>query len=82
MLKEHTISLNSGDTLVFYTDGFTEAMNPVQEEFGEERFIQLISKNREQTAQDLIKLLVNSVEKFTLDAPQHDDMTVVVIKIL
>jgi serine phosphatase RsbU (regulator of sigma subunit) len=82
MLKEHTIDLTSGDTLVFYTDGFTEAMNSVQEEFGEERFIDLISSNRNLSAQKLIEILVNSVKDFSGEAPQHDDMTVVIIKIV
>ena len=82
MLQEQTINLASGDTLVFYTDGFTEAMNPVQEEFGEERFVDLISSNRNMSAQGLIEILVKTVEDFSEGAPQHDDMTVVVIKIL
>jgi serine phosphatase RsbU (regulator of sigma subunit) len=82
MLQEQTINLASGDTLVFYTDGFTEAMNPVQEEFGEERFVELISLNRNKSAQGLIEVLVKTVEDFSEGAPQHDDMTVVVIKIL
>ncbi len=82
MLQERTINLASGDTLVFYTDGFTEAMNPVQEEFGEERFVELISLNRNKSAQGLIEVLVKTVEDFSEGAPQHDDMTVVVIKIL
>jgi hypothetical protein len=81
MLHEQTINLASGDTLVFYTDGFTEAMNSVQEEYGEERFVKLISANRSMSAQELIDIMVKSVKEFSEDAPQHDDMTVVVIKI-
>jgi sigma-B regulation protein RsbU (phosphoserine phosphatase) len=82
MLKEQTIKLSPGDTLVFYTDGFTEAMNLFQDEYGEERFISLISSNRNLSAQGLIDVLVKSIEDFSKEAPQHDDMTVVVIKIL
>jgi sigma-B regulation protein RsbU (phosphoserine phosphatase) len=81
-LKEQTIKLREGDTLVFYTDGFTEAMNPNLEEFGEPAFIDLISKNRDKSARELINLLVGSVKTFSKDTPQHDDMTVVIIKIL
>ena len=81
MLQEQTIILESGDTLVFYTDGFTEAMNSIQEEYGEERFVKLISANRSMSAQELINILVKSVKEFSGDAPQHDDMTVVVIKV-
>jgi serine phosphatase RsbU (regulator of sigma subunit) len=82
MLKEQTINLSSGDTLVFYTDGFTEAMNSVKQEYGEERFVELISSNRNLSAQDLIEILVKSVKDFSEEAPQHDDMTVVIIKIV
>jgi serine phosphatase RsbU (regulator of sigma subunit) len=82
MLQEQSINLASGDTLVFYTDGFTEAMNMVQEEFGEERFVDLISSNRNLSAQGLIDILVKAVKDFGENAPQHDDMTVVVIKIV
>jgi sigma-B regulation protein RsbU (phosphoserine phosphatase) len=82
MLKEQTINLSSGDTLVFYTDGFTEAMNSVKQEFGEECFVDLISSNRNLSAQEMIEIIVKSVKDFSEEAPQHDDMTVVIIKIV
>ena len=81
-LKEHSIHLKSGDTLVFYTDGFTEAMNQFKEEFGEERFIQLISENRHLHAQELIDTIVAQTRSFSRDVAQHDDMTMIVVKIL
>jgi sigma-B regulation protein RsbU (phosphoserine phosphatase) len=79
-LQEQTMTMSHGDTLVFYTDGFTEAMNPNREEFGEERFVKLIAENRNRPAKDLINLLVKSVKIFCKEMPQHDDMTAVVIK--
>jgi len=81
-LKEQTIALKPGDTLIFYTDGFTEAMNQYKEEYGEERFIQLIAENRQLAAQELINVIVSNIKGFAKDMPQHDDMTIVVIKIL
>jgi sigma-B regulation protein RsbU (phosphoserine phosphatase) len=81
-LKEHSIHLKPGDTLVFYTDGFTEAMNQFKEEFGEERFIKLISENRHLHAQDLINTIVSQIRTFSRDVAQHDDMTMIVVKIL
>ena len=81
-LQEKTIDLASGDTLVFYTDGFTEAMNPAHEEFGENRLIELISLNNAKSAKELIHILFSAVKGFRKDAPQHDDMTIVVIKII
>jgi len=81
-LKEQSIRLIPGDTLVFYTDGFTEAMNRFKEEFGEERFIQLISENRHLHAQELIDTIVSQIRSFSRNVAQHDDMTMVVVKIL
>jgi sigma-B regulation protein RsbU (phosphoserine phosphatase) len=81
-LKEHTMQLNRGDTLVFYTDGFTEAMNTKLEEFGDDMFVDLISKNRGLSAGKLTEKVITEVELFTSEAQQHDDMTIVAIKIL
>jgi len=81
-LKEHTIELNSGDTLVFYTDGITEAMNELQEEFGETKFVSIISQNRNLKANELIQKIVENVKKFAGEMTQHDDMTIVAVKIL
>jgi hypothetical protein len=81
MLKEHTLRLSPGDTLVFYTDGFTEAMNIYKQEFGEEKFIRIISENRHLSAKELIHALINSISDHTKDTVQHDDMTVVVVKL-
>jgi membrane protease YdiL (CAAX protease family) len=81
-LKEQTVMLAAGDTLVFYTDGFTEAMNQQKEEFGEERFIKLIAENRHLGAQKLIEWMFSNTRNFVKDMPQHDDMTIVVVKVL
>jgi sigma-B regulation protein RsbU (phosphoserine phosphatase) len=81
-LKEHTIKLNRGDALIFYTDGFTEAMNTRLEEYGEEAFLEIISKNSHLPTTELIRKIISEIEKFTNEAQQHDDMTIVIIKVL
>lgn len=81
-LKENTIQVNRGDMLVFYTDGFTEAMNISNDEFGEERLVNLISRFRRQSSEEIIRLLISEIKSFTGDAEQHDDMTIVVVKAL
>jgi sigma-B regulation protein RsbU (phosphoserine phosphatase) len=80
-LQEQKIKVVSGDTLVFYTDGITEAMNDKQEEFGEELFVQAIARNRHLDAGSLIEKLLGEVDKFVSGNAQHDDMTVVVLKV-
>ena len=80
-LDEQTIQLSSGTTLVFYTDGFTEAMNNKREEYGEEAFLKTITEHHDLSADNLIIKLVENVQNYVGSYPQHDDMTVVVLKV-
>ncbi|MGH7492644.1 MAG: two-component regulator propeller domain-containing protein [bacterium] len=81
--NEATLALQSGDLLVFYTDGLTDAMNTEQESFGHER---LESNLRElsdrSSAEQIVHALLYAVAKFTGAARQYDDMTVVVVRVL
>ncbi len=79
-LNEETIGLNKGDFVVFYTDGFTEAMNEKQEQYGEQKLIQIIKDNKDKSSRELINLILKDVKKFVDNYPQHDDMTIVVVK--
>ncbi|RPH37200.1 CPBP family intramembrane metalloprotease, partial [bacterium] len=78
VLEEREVLLRSGEVLVFYTDGFTEAMNKREEEFGEKRLVEAVSRHRTRPAADLIRGICDEVKAFTGDALQHDDMTMVV----
>ena len=79
-LHEDTIELKNGDVVVLYTDGFTEAMNASLEQFGEKKLIEIVEKNRYKSSNDLLNLILKDVRKFTKEHPQHDDMTIVVLK--
>lgn len=79
-LLEEEITLNNGDVFVLYTDGFTEAMNERHELYGEERLIKLIENNRNISSKDLLNLILKEVKKFVDNYPQHDDMTLVILK--
>jgi len=81
-LEEHEIRLQSGDVLTFYTDGFTEASTKEGEEYSEERLEQVISQNKDVSANVIIQNVVRAVKKFVGSHPQHDDMTMVVVKVL
>jgi len=81
-LVEGELQLESGNTLVFYTDGFTEAMSESEEEYGDERFLDYLSKNDTGTAHDLVEKSLAEIKLFQGEAPQHDDMTMVVLKVL
>ncbi len=80
-LVEGEMQLAQGDTLVFYTDGFTEAMNSNGDEFGEDRFLDLLKTTDNGSAEGLLKEMVSTVRDFAGSAPQHDDMTMVVLKV-
>lgn len=80
-LVEATLELSPGDTLVFYTDGFTEAMNERGEELGEDRFLELLRNGDNGSAEALARNTVQAIRNFAGSAPQHDDMTMVVLKV-
>ncbi len=82
-LEETTVSLCSGDTLVFYTDGFSEAKNEHGEEYGEARLLNALrSLSSRPTSREVVQAICKDVQRFIGYAPQHDDMTMVVVKIL
>lgn len=74
------IELNSGDTLVFFTDGVTEARNALGEEFGEERLEELLTLGGQFSARELRDLIMAAVGEFS-DGPVQDDATMMVIKV-
>ncbi len=82
VLEEREFDLRSGDILVFYTDGFTEARNEQGEEFTETRLLRSVAGAKERTAEEIINVVVRDAKKFSGDAEQHDDMTMVVVKVL
>lgn len=80
-IKDEIIPISEGDQIIFYTDGFTEAMNNKKEEFGEQSLINLIAAKKEKTASDLLMNITNEVNKFIGKEKPHDDMTMVCIRI-
>ncbi|HZU08959.1 MAG TPA: SpoIIE family protein phosphatase [Pseudacidobacterium sp.] len=77
---EQKIQLRAGDALVLYTDGISEAMNKTDEEWGEERMIAAAQTARDKTACALLETIFAAADGFTAGAPQHDDMTLLVLK--
>jgi len=69
----------SGDTLALYTDGITEAFNHVDEEFGEERLVEVLQRNRERSSVELLDAVVEEVRRFS-PQEQRDDVTMIVAK--
>jgi serine phosphatase RsbU (regulator of sigma subunit) len=79
-LEEKETVLEEGDILVLYTDGVTEATNMQDEEYGEERLVQLISEHHTLSAAELIHKIKDVVMTFAGEVPQFDDITLMVVK--
>jgi hypothetical protein len=80
-IQEVKIPFGSGDCFVFYTDGFTEAMNKKMEEYGDERFAATVQNHVSGSANDMLEGILNDVKIYMGKAKQHDDMTLVIVKI-
>jgi sigma-B regulation protein RsbU (phosphoserine phosphatase) len=78
---EQSVVLTPGDLLLLYTDGISEAMTHEDEEWGEERMIASAQLCRDKNADEVLKDLFRDVDAFTAGAPQHDDMTLLVLKL-
>ena len=79
--EQETIQMESGDLLVAYTDGVTEARNADDQEFGEENLQHIIDAMAHVPAQELSERIVESVREWCGDVPPHDDLTLVVMKV-
>ena len=75
------VALEPGDLLIGFTDGVSEAMNRDDEEWGEERLIDAIRVHHTVPARALIDRLMSAADSFVSGAPQHDDMTLVVVRV-
>jgi serine phosphatase RsbU (regulator of sigma subunit)/predicted enzyme related to lactoylglutathione lyase len=71
--------LFAGDTVVLYTDGVTESFNATGEQFGEERLVTALRRNRTLDSAPLLRSLVDEIRRFSGDR-QHDDITLIVAK--
>lgn len=74
-----TIQMLQGDHLVLYTDGVTEALNRDAEEFGRERLYDLLKRNSDRSAEDILHSMENALSEFSEGTPQHDDITMMVL---
>jgi sigma-B regulation protein RsbU (phosphoserine phosphatase) len=78
--EQAEVCLTPGDLLVIYTDGFSEAMNPQLEEWGENRLINAIAACNGLPAKDSIARIMQAADAFASGAPQSDDMTLVILR--
>lgn len=74
------VKLSKGDIVILYTDGITEMRNVEKEDYGLNRLQKLLVKNADLNAEEIVDLVVQSVDAFRGEEPPHDDMTVLVFK--
>ncbi|BDQ02207.1 PP2C family protein-serine/threonine phosphatase [Ignavibacterium sp.] len=81
VISEEIIQLEKGNTFVFYTDGFTEAINSKGEEFGLDRIQKILEQYSYESAEKIREILLAEVKKFIGKTHQYDDMTMVIVKV-
>jgi len=75
-----TVTLQCGDWLVIFTDGATEAENHLHNEYGEGRLMFMLYANQSATPQVLLNILLTDIDYFVGNTPQHDDITLMLLK--
>jgi serine phosphatase RsbU (regulator of sigma subunit) len=81
LLVESSLALGPGDLLVLFTDGISEAMNEHADFFGETRLVELLEEHAELPFEELRERILREIDAFVGGAPQHDDMTMILLKI-
>lgn len=79
--EQGSVILRPGDVLVAFTDGISEAMNLADEEWGEERLLATVCAHRQACSRELLDRLFDDATRYAGAAPQHDDMTLVVMRV-
>nr|WP_286670536.1 PP2C family protein-serine/threonine phosphatase [Fodinibius salsisoli] len=79
-IEEMKVELTKNDALILYTDGIVEALNENQTFYGTYRLNNLLAKHGDSSAEDLLQVLSDDLNTYIGSAKQHDDMTVVIMK--
>ncbi|MGD1102459.1 MAG: PP2C family protein-serine/threonine phosphatase, partial [Terriglobia bacterium] len=74
------LQLHQGDILVVYSDGLTDARDPQEEMFGQQRLLQIIQQEAPKGSNALREKLLKAIEEFTQRLPQTDDITLLVVE--
>jgi sigma-B regulation protein RsbU (phosphoserine phosphatase) len=80
VFRSETVQLRSGDRMVLFTDGVTEASNSAEEEFGEARLLAVLEENRGLSAVEIQKEILRTVSSFS-QGVWHDDATLLVVSV-
>ena len=81
LLQEETLAIHEGDIFLLFTDGISEAMNAADDFFGEERLGQIVQEHAHLPSDELRERILREIAAFVGEAPQHDDMTMILLRI-
>jgi phosphoserine phosphatase RsbU/P len=76
------VTLTAGDLLVVFTDGLVEAEDITEEQYGEARLLATLNSRSDLTAAQVLQRLMTSADRFVGSAPQHDDITCLVLRVV
>jgi sigma-B regulation protein RsbU (phosphoserine phosphatase) len=79
-VKDYRFRMESGDVLLLYTDGIIESESSGGDEYGIERLCELLVEHHALSAQDLVNSVMADLHRFSGEAPQSDDITLIAIK--
>ena len=77
---EQHIELHPGDLLALYSDGVTEAYDIHENEWGDERLLQTLQPILHENSETIVGKIFDAIDDFAQNAPQHDDITLMIIK--
>ena len=78
--RVETTRLGAGDYLVIFTDGVVEAINSKGDEYGEAELTRLVDRRVAAAPSELLRGLLEELNAFVGNTPQHDDMTCLLLK--
>jgi sigma-B regulation protein RsbU (phosphoserine phosphatase) len=79
--EESSVNLKSGDVLIAFSDGVTEAHNPVDDEFGDDRLKDVLRRSAHLPISEMSSEILEELKTWMADAPQFDDLTFILMKV-
>lgn len=78
---EGTVQLAPGDTLVLFTDGINECVNPAGERFGSSRLVEVVCRHRDLSAASMVEVIRGEITEWSGGEPFRDDVTLLVARV-
>jgi sigma-B regulation protein RsbU (phosphoserine phosphatase) len=77
---EQPFELQSGDLMLAFTDGITESENKDSEQYGDERLIELLVRNRDKSLDEILRIISEAVRSWAFDLDGQDDTTMIAVR--